>query len=101
MSSTKSTSKAAAALGSVRSSAKTAAARVNGQLGGRPRKFSAGDRVEGGRRGTQDHDTGMIAGYWDDEEIIDSGPARVEGAVLVHWDSGVSTWDEPKRLRRF
>lgn len=37
MSSTKSISKAAAALGSVRSAAKTEAARTNGQLGGRPR----------------------------------------------------------------
>lgn len=37
MTSTKSTSKAAAALGSVRSAAKTEAARKNGQLGGRPR----------------------------------------------------------------
>jgi hypothetical protein len=36
MSSTKSISSAAAALGSVRSEAKTAAARQNGQLGGRP-----------------------------------------------------------------
>lgn len=86
--------------GKVSSEAKTAAVRENGKLGGRPRKFQVGDRVEGGKRGTEDHDTGTIAGYWDDEEISDVNRGRVEGAVLVHWDSLVSTWDEPKRLRR-
>lgn len=68
MSSTKSISKAAAALGSVRSAAKTEAARQNGQLGGRPVKYN------GQEKWTSGNELRWVVG------TPETGPARVVGS---------------------
>lgn len=48
--------------------------------------ITVGTRVEAGKPGTEDYDTGVVLEVGDD------------GHVKVGWDSGVKTWDVPSRL---
>lgn len=49
-------------------------------------RFKIDDRVEGGKRGTDDHDTGRVV--------------EIDGdRVRVAWDSQVIVWHERSELR--
>lgn len=50
--------------------------------------LSVDDRVEGGERGTEDHDTGRVTAV------------HVDGQVTVAWDSQVQTTQSAELLRR-
>lgn len=50
-------------------------------------RFRPGDRVEGGKPGTEDFDRGVVRG-------------TRPGAARVGWDSGVETWTPLDLLRR-
>lgn len=62
------------------------------------RTISAGDRVEGGRPGTDEYDTGtvMYVIKKDDERF---GHYADASWVMVGWDSGVQTPTDPAEIR--
>jgi hypothetical protein len=69
----------------------------------RPRKrLRVGERVEGGKRGTEDHDTGeVIAVSKPGARATDDigGDLSDQQRALVAWDTLVEVWHDADELR--
>jgi len=97
MSSTKSISSAAAALGSVSSPAKTAAARQNGQLGGRPSPYR---RVRAQRTNASEVYAAPDTAHWAGWRDADAVHAHGEFAARLAKKDGPEDKDGLPRWRK-